>query len=177
MLRSAIRQGDPTGLKAKSFIERGELVPDDVMIELIERSLGGLDAKSQVILDGFPRTVPQADALDKKPTTTVNQAISFLVDQAILVQRLTGRRICEKCGESFHTVFLPPKSPGVCDRCGNKLIQRADDSENVVRRRLEIFHQQNSQLLEYYSQRGKLLELNADQPVETIQSELIRMLQ
>jgi len=176
MLRSAMASKSPLGLRAKEYIDKGELVPDNVMIELIEGALAPLDPKSRVILDGFPRTVPQAQALDGKTSTSVARALFFKMPEAALVQRLTGRRICEKCGESFHTVFLPPKQSGVCDKCGGKLIQRTDDSEEVVRRRLQIFAAQNDQLLGYYGERKNLRELNADQPVAVVQKSLGQIL-
>lgn len=177
MLRSAIKAGSEVGQRAKKFIDAGELVPDDTMIDLIEDALRPLGADARVLLDGFPRTVPQAEALDKKQSTVVNRAIHFLVPEPALIQRLTGRRTCPNCGASFHVLNLPPKTEGVCDKCGGRLVQRQDDSEDVVRRRLQVFSQQNDQLLAYYGKVSKLRELNADKPVEVIQSHLIQMLQ
>ena len=177
MLRAAIQAGSEVGKKAKGFIDKGELVPDGVMIELIESALSHLEPSANVILDGFPRTVPQAEALDSKTAASVKIAAYFMVDEPMLIRRLTGRRICEKCGEPFHTVFLPPKKDGICNKCGGKLIQRSDDSESVVRRRLEVFNAQNQGLLNYYGTKKKLRELNADKPVESIQKELLQLLQ
>ena len=177
MLRAAIQAGTDVGKKAKVYIDKGELVPDSVMIELIESSLGKLGPGSRVLLDGFPRTVPQAEALDRKASTSVAVALYFIVPEHLLVDRLTGRRVCEKCGEPFHVTFLPPKVAGICDRCGGALIQRSDDSEKVVRRRLEVFSQQNKGLLAYYSATHKLREVDANKPIELIQKNLIHLLQ
>jgi len=176
MLRSAMKAGSDVGKKAKSFVDKGELVPDTIMIELIEASLQDLSASTRVILDGFPRTVPQAEALDSKVTTSVNLATYFKVPESDLIKRLTGRRVCENCGEPYHEESLPPKKAGVCDKCGGKVVQRKDDGEDVVRRRLQVFNQQNTQLLDYYRAKKKLRELDGNRPIETLQSELIQLL-
>lgn len=176
MLRAAIKQQVPVGLKAKSFMDQGNLVPDSVMIELIEETLSSLPQDSNIILDGFPRTVPQAQALDSKTRTTVSKAINFLVPENVLVPRLTGRRICTNCGESFHLIFIPPAKKDTCNKCSGTLIQRSDDSEKVVNRRLEVFKSQNEGLVDYFSEHKKLINLNADKAVETIQDELLRIL-
>ncbi len=176
MLRAAIQKGTDTGLKAKSFIDSGNLVPDDVMIELIEKTLGELPTHSKIILDGFPRTVAQADSLDRNESTRVDRAVYFDVPSALLLERLTGRRICSKCGHSFHVSFLPPKKAGVCDECGNTLTQRPDDAEGVVKRRLEVFTQQNQPLLDFYEKAEKLQHLDADTEVDLLQSQLVEAL-
>lgn len=175
MLRAAIKAGDKVGLQAKASIDRGELVADDVMIALIEQALKPLPKTARVILDGFPRTVAQAAALDKKEATSVHRAIYFVMDNDSLIERLTGRRICSNCGESFHTIHLNSKVDGICDRCGGKLIQRTDDSEDVVRKRLAIFESQNVHLLDYYRKHGQLIELDADQTVESFQKTLLKI--
>lgn len=176
MLRAAIKQQVPVGLKAKSFMDQGNLVPDSVMIELIEETLSSLPQDSNIILDGFPRTVPQAQALDSKTSTTVSKAINFLVPENVLVPRLTGRRICPNCGESFHLIFIPPTKKDTCNKCSRTLVQRSDDSETVVNRRLEVFKSQNEGLVDYFSEHKKLINLNANKAVETIQDDLLRIL-
>lgn len=176
MLRAAVSAQTPTGIKAKQFMDKGELVPDTVMIELIEDSLSKLAANSKIILDGFPRTLPQAKALDSKPTTKVSRAVYFKIPEEILVRRLTGRRTCPKCGESFHTEFIPPKKEGVCDKCSSALVQRNDDKEDVVKKRLQVFASQNNALLDYYKSNDTLKEINADRDVTLVQSELNKML-
>jgi adenylate kinase len=176
MLRAAIREGTPLGLEAKKFMDRGELVSDDTMIGLIGETAGKLPEKSRVLLDGFPRTYPQAEALAKTQNAPVGKVIFFQVPETELVRRLTGRRVCSKCGESFHLISMPPKQEGVCDTCGGALLQRPDDSEEVVQKRLAIFESQNSQLLDFYRKQGKVTELNADQPVAELQAQLLKIL-
>lgn len=176
MLRSAIKQQLPVGIKAKSYMDQGNLVPDSVMIELIEQSLSAIKSNSKIILDGFPRTVPQAEALDKNPNTAVNQAINFEVPENVLISRLTGRRSCPNCGESYHLIYIPPQKNETCDKCQNKLIQRSDDSENVVVRRLEVFQSQNQGLLNYFSNQKKLISLDANLAVSDIQNKLLKVL-
>jgi adenylate kinase len=177
MLRAAIKQQLPVGLKAKSYMDQGNLVPDSVMIELIEEALAPLTDTARIILDGFPRTVPQAGALDKKQKTQVNRAISFQVSEKILISRLTGRRTCPNCGESYHLIFIPPSKADTCNKCETKLIQRTDDSEQVVQRRLDVFKTQNQGLLDYFSSHNKLTTLDANKTVSDIQSEILRVLE
>ena len=176
MLRSAIKQGTDVGVRAKTYVDKGELVPDAVMIELIAKALAPLQKEAKILLDGFPSTVPQAQALDSNSKTRVALALHFSVPQTTLITRLTGRRVCPGCGESFHVAFLPPRVEGVCDKCGTRLVQRSDDSESVVQRRLEIFDSQNRSLIEYYSKEAKLRELDGDKPIDKLQSDLARIL-
>lgn len=176
MLRAAQKDGTEVGIKAKKFIDAGELVPDSIMIELIEDALRKLPGNAKVILDGFPRTVPQAEALDVNSTTKVKVAVYFQMPEPELIARLTGRRICTKCGEPFHVEFMPPKRANVCDKCGSSLMQRPDDAEAVVRRRLEVFKSQNDGLLSYYQGKSKLQSIDANQPVGSIQTKLTQLL-
>ncbi len=176
MLRAALAAQSPVGLKAKQYMDKGELVPDVVMIELIEDSLAQLGGNATILLDGFPRTLPQAKALDSNPRTQVSRAIYFKIPEEVLVARLTGRRSCPKCGESYHTQFIPPKQNGVCDKCSTTLTQRADDKEEVVRKRLQVFSSSNTALLDYYKSKDNLREINADHDVALVQTDLIKML-
>jgi adenylate kinase len=176
MLRAAIQAGTEVGKKAKAVIDAGNLVPDSIMIELIQRTLHELPSSAKVILDGFPRTVAQAEALDSDPATRVNCSIFFQLPQALLVTRITGRRICEKCGQPFHITFLPPKQLGICDLCQGKLLQRPDDTEAVVTRRLEVFATQTQPLLDFYSHSNRLIEINANVDVSALQSSLAKVL-
>ncbi len=178
MLRSAIKQQLPVGLKAKTYMDQGNLVPDSVMIELIEEALLSLPKSedSNIILDGFPRTVPQAKSLDSKAKTRISKAVNFLVPESVLIPRLTGRRVCPNCGESFHLIFIPPTKKDTCNKCSSAIIQRADDVEEVVRRRLDIFKSQNQGLVDYFSEQNKLINLNADKSVSVIQDELLKVL-
>jgi adenylate kinase len=175
MLRAAMKAGTPVGVKAKGFVDKGELVPDNIMIELIENALSGLSNAAKVLLDGFPRTVPQAQALDASARTKVTRAISFEIPEEVLIKRLTGRRVCSQCGESFHIELMKPKKEGVCDKCGGALMQRKDDSESVVKTRLDVFKSQNNGLLSYYKDAKKLKALNADQEVGSLQSQLLKL--
>jgi adenylate kinase len=176
LLRVSIRENTPLGIKAQSFMDRGELVPDSLMIELLESELSLYPADSKILLDGFPRTVKQAESLDENPKTVVNKAVLFEVPERVLLTRLTGRRICEKCGSSFHIINLRPKKEGVCDYCSGRLIQRADDEEMVVKKRLEVFFNQNKGLTDFYSKKNKLSKVRADVEVEKVQSDLLSLL-
>lgn len=176
MLRTAVAAKTPVGMKAKEFMDKGELVPDSVMIEIIEDALSHLPANSKIVLDGFPRTLPQAEALDSKSNTKVARAIYFKIPLDVLVARLTGRRSCPKCGESYHTIFIPPDKEGICNKCGTALVQRVDDKEEVVRKRLQVFYSQNSSLVSYYQSRDNLKEINADREVDSVQHDLVKLL-
>lgn len=176
MLRAAMKAGTEVGKKAKSYVDKGDLVPDSVMIELIEDALSRLSSDARVILDGFPRTVPQAEALDQKKSTTVNVSIYFNVPESDLLARLTGRRVCEKCTEPYHAQTLPPKTEGVCDRCGGRVIQRTDDGAAVVGHRLQVFYKQTQPLLDHYRKTNRLKELDGNRPIETLQKEIVQLL-
>ncbi len=176
ILRKAVSEGTPLGKKAKEYIDRGELVPDELMIALIEEVLpdgGG------VIFDGFPRTIPQAEALDellKRKGMEINRAILFELEDDEIVERLTGRRSCPSCGAVYHLSFNPPANDEVCDNCGTPLIQRDDDREEVVRKRLEVYRRQTAPLIDYYNAGNKLIRLDAGRPIEEIYGELLRII-
>lgn len=159
MLREAAAVGTPLGLEAKGYMDRGALVPDDVIIRMIAERLGQPDARAGFLLDGFPRTIPQAEALERllkdlgKP---LERVVYFDVSEPELLRRLTGRRVCRNCQTAFHLVSAPPKTPGVCDRCGGELYQREDDSEATVRNRLAVYARQTAPLLDWYRARGLL---------------------
>ncbi len=176
MLRAAIAAGTDTGVKAKKFIDAGELVPDAVMIELIERTLEALPDTARIILDGFPRTEAQAEALDGNPNTEVNRAVFFEMPEDLLVERLTGRRICSQCGQPYHVKFMPPKKAGICDLCSSALLQRPDDQESVVKRRLEVYTKQTQPLLDFFGDRHKLKPVQADASIDKLQADLNRIL-
>ena len=185
MLREQRNQGTPLGRRAQAFMDRGELVPDDLMIEIVLDRVGRADAAQSWILDGFPRTLPQAQSLDRSlqdartgRAAAVSHAIHFKVAPAVLVRRLTGRRNCSNptCGAIWHVEFRPPKVAGVCDLCGGKLVQRSDDREDVVRQRLEAYRSQTEPLLDYYASRGILREVDAGQSPDVLFEELVRKL-
>lgn len=159
MLREAVSTGTPLGREAKAYMDRGALVPDDVIVRLIAERLAQPDAKRGFILDGFPRTAPQADALERllgELGVSLDRVIYFDVSDAELLRRLTGRRSCPKCQSTFHVTSNPPRREGVCDRCGSTLVQREDDREDTVRKRLNVYAEQTSPLLERYRKRGVL---------------------
>jgi adenylate kinase len=164
MLRSAIAQGTQLGIEAKSFMDRGALVPDNVVIGLIAERTQASDCKSGFILDGFPRTIPQAEALDlmlSRIGQQVNRVVEFEIPDSELIERLSGRRTCPNCGAMFHVTAAKPKVDGVCDNCGSKLLQRDDDRPEVIQKRLQVYHAQTAPLVGYYQKSGKLKALNA----------------
>jgi adenylate kinase len=159
ILRAAVKEGTEMGKKAKECMDAGQLVPDEVVIGIIKDRLAQPDCKKGFILDGFPRTVPQAEALDKVLNglgTKIDHVVSIDVDEEALVSRLTGRRTCKSaaCGQMFHIEYTPPKKAGVCDKCGTELYQRDDDNETTVRSRLTTYNQATKPLIDYYSKKG-----------------------
>jgi adenylate kinase len=159
ILRAAVKEGTEMGKKAKECMDAGKLVPDEVVIGIIKDRLAQPDCKKGFILDGFPRTVPQAEALDKVLSglsTKIDHVVSIDVDEEALVSRLTGRRTCKNaaCGQMFHVEYTPPKKSGVCDKCGTELYQRDDDNETTVRSRLSTYNQATKPLIDYYTKKG-----------------------
>ena len=171
MLREAVAAGSPLGREAKGYMDQGALVPDDVIIRMMGERLAKADAAQGFILDGFPRTIAQAEALAKLLKDlgqTLDTVVYFDVSEPELLRRLTGRRVCRKCGHTYHLVSNPPKRAGVCDACGGELYQRDDDGEATVRNRLEVYRQQTAPLLDYYRQRNVLSTVSGEGPVATI---------
>jgi len=171
MLRDALAAGSRLGLEAKRYMDQGALVPDDVIIGLMRERLAQPDAAAGFIVDGFPRTIAQAEALAgllKDAGQALDRVIYFEVPEPELVRRLTGRRICRRCQTAYHLVSAPPKTPGVCDACGGELYQREDDSEATVRNRLEVYARQTTPLLAYYRQRGLLATVSGEGPIESV---------
>jgi len=163
MLREAIAAGTKLGQQAQKLMDRGQLVPDDVMIGIVDQRLQAPDATGGFILDGFPRTVAQAEALDKmlaRRGVPLTVALRFVVPEEDLVVRLTGRRVCRSCGAMFHVLDGGPARAGRCDRCGGALYQRADDEESTIRHRMEVFEKQTAPLREYYERAGILREVD-----------------
>ena len=155
ILRAAIKDGTPTGLKAKSFMDAGQLVPDEVIIGIITERLAQDDCRNGFILGGVPRTIAQAEALEKAGIQ-FDHVISIEISDETIVERMAGRRVCEHCGATYHLVAVPPKTPGVCDKCGGKLIQRHDDEPETVLARLEVYHKETEPLKGFYAERGLL---------------------
>jgi adenylate kinase len=171
MLREAVAAGTALGREAKAYMDRGALVPDDVIIAMIAERLRRPDAQSGFLLDGFPRTIPQAEGLErllKDLGQPLERVIYFDVAEPELLRRLTGRRVCRACGHSFHVVSNPPRRDGVCDVCGGELYQRADDSETTVRNRLRVYREQTAPLLEWYAGKGLLATVQGEGRIEDI---------
>ena len=165
IIRAALKNGTEMGLKAKAYIDSGRLVPDDVVIGIIKERLAEDDCQNGFILDGFPRTIPQAEALDSM-NVSIDAALSIEVSDREIVKRMSGRRVCEKCGASYHTEYKKPKSEGVCDGCGSPLIIRKDDEPDTVLDRLDIYHKQTEPLKSYYKSQGKLITVEGQPKVE-----------
>ena len=171
MLREAVAAGTQLGLEAKRYMDQGALVPDDVIIRMMAERLGAGAVAQGFILDGFPRTIAQAEALArllKDLGQTLDTVVYFDVSEPELLRRLTGRRVCRACGHSYHLTSNPPKRAGVCDACGGELYQREDDAEATVRNRLDVYRRQTAPLLDYYRQRNLLTTVSGEGPVATI---------
>uniref|UniRef100_A0A7C3V8L0 Adenylate kinase n=1 Tax=Desulfobacca acetoxidans TaxID=60893 RepID=A0A7C3V8L0_9BACT len=173
ILRAAVKEGTEMGKKAKEYMDAGKLVPDEVVIGIIKDRLAQPDCKKGFILDGFPRTVPQAEALDKVLAglgTKIDHVISIDVDEEALVTRLTGRRTCKNpaCGQMYHIEYSPPQKAGVCDKCGSELYQRDDDNETTVRSRLATYNQATKPLIDYYTQKGLIRPIKGEGSIDDI---------
>jgi adenylate kinase len=171
MLREAAAAGTPLGREAKGYMDRGALVPDDVIIRMIAERLAKPDARAGFLLDGFPRTIAQAEALErllKDLGQALERVVYFDVSEPELLRRLTGRRVCRNCQTAFHLVSAPPKTAGVCDRCGGELYQRDDDSEATVRNRLGVYARQTAPLLDWYRARGLLSSVRGEGAISDI---------
>lgn len=180
MLREALKNRTPLGLKAKEYMENGKLVPDDVVIGLVSERLLKKDASEGFILDGFPRTVEQAKELDKEiqklkmPLTSV---LYFKTSVPVIIRRLSGRRVCQNCSKNYHAVNFPPKKEGICDVCGGQLIQRPDDKEETIMNRLKVYEKETSPLIDYYKKEKLLQEVSGDLDVKELYAELAEMFQ
>ncbi len=171
ILRQAVREDTAIGRRAQAYMQRGDLVPDVVMQEIVQKRLAEPDASSGFILDGYPRTLPQADALDRllaQSARSLDAVVSFEIREEVLLRRLTGRRVCPTCGTNYHVDYKPPRTPGRCDLDGTELIQRRDDAPETVRHRLEVFRQWTAPLVGHYRDRGLFLTVNAEGNVESV---------
>ena len=155
ILRAAIKNGTPTGMKAKTYMDEGHLVPDEVIIGIITERLAESDCAKGYILDGVPRTIAQAEALEKAGIQ-FDAVVSIEISEDEILRRMSGRRVCEACGSSYNVEALPPRVEGICDNCGGKLIQRKDDTPETVRERLKVYHTETEPLVGFYAQRGLL---------------------
>jgi len=171
IFRYNVSAGTELGRQARSFMERGDLVPDEVTVAMVASRLQEYDALSGFLLDGFPRNVPQAETLKKLMADwgmRLDLVLELVVDHDEVIRRLSGRRTCRKCGRVWHIAFDPPSMPGKCDECGGELFQRDDDREETIRHRLEVYEQQTQPLISYYADEGILLGIDATGPVEDV---------
>ena len=175
ILRTAIKNGTPIGLKAKSFMDAGQLVPDDVIIGIITERLAEPDCAGGYILDGVPRTIAQAEALEKAGII-FDAVVSIEISDETIMERMSGRRVCESCGASYHVVAVPPKQEGVCDNCGGALVQRKDDAPETVKARLEVYHRETEPLKDFYAQRGLLKSVENQPTVEATTAAILQAL-
>lgn len=180
ILRAAVKEQTPMGVRAKVFMDSGALVTDEVVVGIVEERLAKPDCGSGFILDGFPRTVMQADALSqmlKDLGKSIDHVISLSVDKEELLERVTGRRTCRSCGKGFHIAFDPPKVNGICDECGGELYQRDDDSEETMRKRLEVYEGQTAPLVAYYDKKSLLRTIHGTGSIDDIQGKLLSILE
>ena len=180
ILRAAVKEGTPMGRKAKEYMDAGGLVPDEVVVGIVRDRLLAADCDNGFILDGFPRTVAQADALQdnlEEMDKALDRVISLEVDAEALVERLTGRRTCKECGRGYHVKFDPPREDAICDACGGSLFQRGDDQEETIRKRLQVYAEQTSPLISYYRNADVLMELDGMQPIPQVQEKMLSLLQ
>lgn len=173
--RSAMKQGTPLGLKAKEYVDQGLLVPDEVTNGIVKERLAEPDCKKGFLLDGFPRTLAQAQALEEMMDgmgRKIDHVINLKVDRNLLLARLTGRRICKSCGSTYHVIFNPPKQEGVCDKCGGELYQRSDDTEEKVGTRLDEYTSKTAPLLSYYKDKGLLREVDGEKDIDEVTADI-----
>lgn len=175
ILRAAVKAGTPIGLKAKSYMDAGALVPDDVIIGIIAEALNGPACEKGYILDGVPRTIPQAEAMEQQGVE-IDYALDIEVDDSTIVERMSGRRTCEACGASFHIVNFPPRQEGICDKCGQPLVIRKDDEPETVKARLATYHAQTEPLIAFYKERGKLVTVENQPSIEATTAEIEKAL-
>lgn len=175
IFRANMRENTPLGVKAKSYMDQGLLVPDELTVDLVMDRLAQEDCRNGYILDGFPRTIAQADALAAKET--LDAAVNIDVEDSAIIDRMGGRRVCPACGESYHVKYNPPKKEGVCDKCGQALIVRKDDVPETVQKRLEVYHEQTAPLISYYEKQGKLITVNGAQAPSQVTASIMEALQ
>ncbi|PZN09417.1 MULTISPECIES: adenylate kinase [Thermaerobacter] len=178
MFRAAVREGTPLGREAKRYMDAGQLVPDHVTLGLVRERLAQPDCRAGFLLDGFPRTVAQAEGLEAvlaELGVGLDGVLYFDVPDAVVVERLSGRRVCPACGATYHVRFDPPQVEGRCDRCGAELVQRPDDREETVRQRLEVYRRQTQPLVDYYRDAGLLHTVAADRPIAEVEAEIARI--
>lgn len=179
IFRANIKEGTELGKKAKSYMDQGQLVPDELTLELIMDRFQNPDCANGYVLDGFPRTIPQAEALTEalaKKGETIDYAINVEVPDENIINRMGGRRACLACGSTYHIVYAPTRVEGICDRCGEKLVLRDDDKPETVKNRLNVYHNQTQPLIEYYTKQGKLAEVDGTQSMEDVFNAIVKIL-
>lgn len=179
IFRANIKEGTELGRKAKSYMDQGLLVPDELTLELIMDRFQNPDCANGYVLDGFPRTIPQAEALTaalEKNGNSIDYAINVEVPDENIITRMSGRRACLACGATYHVVYAPTKEEGVCDRCGEKLVLRDDDKPETVKKRLDVYHSQTQPLIDYYTKQGKLAEVDGTQSVDAVFDAIVKIL-
>ena len=173
MLREAVANGTELGKKVKHIMETGALVPDELILDLVQERVAQPDCKNGFILDGVPRTLPQAEALDARGVK-IEHVVSLEIDDQVIMDRMSGRRVCKACGASYHIVNNPTKTEGVCDNCGGEVAIRKDDEPATVKHRLEVYHESTEILISYYTAQGKVHKVNGDQPIEDAQKDILK---
>ena len=179
IFRANIKEGTELGKKAKSYMDQGQLVPDELTLELIMDRFQNPDCANGYVLDGFPRTIPQAEALTEalaKKGETIDYAINVEVPDENIINRMGGRRACLACGSTYHIVYAPTRVEGICDRCGEKLVLRDEDKPETVKNRLNVYHNQTQPLIEYYTRQGKLAEVDGTQSMEDVFNAIVKIL-
>jgi adenylate kinase len=179
IFRKNIKEGTELGLKAKAYMDKGELVPDDLVIEIATARLLEDDCKDGFMLDGFPRTVYQAEKLDEflaKHNMKIDSVLDIEVEKSILLARIIGRRVCKACGATYHVVNMPPAKEGICDSCGGSLYQRADDTEATVKNRIEVYEAQTMPLVDYYEKAGNIVHIDGSAELDDVFAEIVKAL-
>ncbi len=179
IFRANIKNGTELGKKAKEFMDKGQLVPDELTVEILLDRVASDDCKNGYVLDGFPRTIPQADVLDKELTKLgdkVDFAINVDVPDENIVRRMSGRRACLKCGATYHIEHIPPKKEGICDKCGSELVQRDDDKPETVQNRLSVYHEQTQPLIEYYDKKNILKSVDGTKDMQEVFNDIVSIL-
>ena len=179
IFRANIKNGTELGKKAKEFMDKGQLVPDELTVEILLDRVAADDCKNGYVLDGFPRTIPQADVLDKELTKLgdkVDFAINVDVPDENIVRRMSGRRACLKCGATYHIEHIPPKQEGICDKCGSELVQRDDDKPETVQNRLSVYHEQTQPLIDYYNKKNILKTVDGTKDMQEVFSDIVNIL-
>ncbi len=179
IFRANIKNGTELGKKAKAFMDAGKLVPDELTCDLVADRLAQADCAGGFILDGFPRTIPQAEALDKVVAelgTKIDYAVNIDVPDEAIIERMSGRRACLSCGATYHVVYNPPKTEGICDTCGQPLVLREDDKPETVQTRLSVYHEQTQPLIEYYGAKNALVSVDGTKPMDEVFADILKVI-